>query len=87
MDCRRKHHRARLESQCQLIEKSGGEFPALLEDISFSGALVKVGNAAHFKTGDLCDLMLSFKAAELPIKRSCKIVRVDSEIIGVTFLD
>lgn len=87
MDCRRKHQRAKLESQCHLIGKVGGEYPASLEDISFSGALVKVGTKTHFKIGDLCSLMLNFKADELPVKRSCEIVRIDSEIIGVKFLN
>jgi hypothetical protein len=82
----RRHTRAKLERNCHIISKDGKNYPAALVDISFSGASVTVATSTNFKTGDVCDVMLSLKSAEQPIKRSCKIIRLDNEIIGVTFL-
>jgi hypothetical protein len=82
----RRHTRAKLERLCHLLGKDGESYPASLIDISFSGAMVTVITGTHFKTGDLCDLMLSLKTAELPLKRSCEIVRLEEKIVGVKFL-
>lgn len=82
----RKHSRTKLERECHLIGSDGIDHPAALVDISLNGALVTTAMAVQLKIGDLCDLILSLKSAEKPIKRTCKIVRLDAEIIGVTFL-
>lgn len=85
MDSRR-HTRAKLERHCHVMGTNGEDYPAILVNISFSGAMVTVHTATHFKIGDVCDLMLSLKSAELPVKRTCEIARLDNEIIGVKFL-
>ena len=86
MDNRRKHFRIKFEAQCTLIGHAGDSYDALLDDISLSGALLKVNADNHFQIGDLCDLMLSDKSAAFPIKHTGEIVRVDSGMIGVNFL-
>ncbi len=83
---RRKHLRIKVEVQCLLMGLDGVSYKALLDDISLSGASVKVDAGTHFKIGDMCDLMLSDESAKYPIKHSGRIVRVDSGIIGVIFL-
>lgn len=83
---RRKHLRIRIKVQCLLKKIDGTAYEALLDDISLSGAAVKVNGDTDFQIGDLCDLMLSDESAKFPVRHSGKIVRVDSEIIGVSFL-
>lgn len=82
----RKHTRAELERHCHLIGRDGEDCQASLVNISLGGAMVSVVSKTQLKIGDFCDLMLSLKSAELPIKRACEIVRLDNEIIGVKFL-
>lgn len=86
MDNRRKHDRIKFEAGCLLMVRDGNTYQALLEDISLGGALLMISDKIDFQIGDLCDLILSDKSAAFPIKRSGKIVRIDPEIIGVTFL-
>jgi len=83
---RRKHLRIKVEVQCLLMGRDGVSYEALLDDISLSGASVRVSADTHFRIGDICDLMLSDESAKYPVKHSGKIVRVDSGIIGVIFL-
>lgn len=83
---RRKHLRIKVEVECLLIGHDGANYEALLDDISLSGASVRVNADTHFRVGDMCYLMLSDESAKYPVKHSGKIVRIDSQIIGVTFL-
>lgn len=83
----RKHSRTTLKRSCHLISRDGSAYPSTLVDISISGALVQAHSESQFKTGDLCDFLLNLKTAEAPVKRPCEIVRLDNEIIGVTFLN
>lgn len=82
----RRHTRAKLERSCHIIGRDGTDYPATLIDISFSGASVTVAASTNFKTGDVCDLMLSLKSAEQPVKRTCEVIRLDNGTIGVKFL-
>lgn len=83
---RRKHLRIEIEVKCLLKESNGTSHEALLSDISLSGASVKVDTDTHFQIGDMCDLMLSDESAKLPIRHAARIIRVDSNLIGVSFL-
>jgi c-di-GMP-binding flagellar brake protein YcgR len=83
---RRKHIRIKIEVQCFLRNLDGTSFEAFLEDISLSGAAVKVNIGTHFQIGDMCDLMLSDESAKFPVRHTGMIVRIDSGIIGVSFL-
>lgn len=86
MDDHRKHSRIKFESQCLLAGHDGGTHEALLNDISLSGALIKVNDETPFEAGDLCELMLGDQSALFPVKHTGKIVRLDSGVIGVSFL-
>lgn len=86
MDNRRKHSRIKFEARCYLNGSAGVTYEALLDDISLSGALVKVNTDTHFQIGDVCELVLSEKSVAFPVKHTSKIVRVDSGFIGMNFL-
>ena len=87
MEIHRLHSRVKCESNCILIEPDGSFYEALLEDISLSGASVEVNEDTHLRVGDLCDLMLNDNSAVCPLKRTGKIVRLDSgRNIGISFL-
>lgn len=86
MNSGRRYFRTTLERACHLIGRDGENYSTSLVNISLSGALVKVDTKPQFKIGDLCDFMLSLKTAEVPVKRTCKIMRLDNEFIGVMFL-
>ena len=82
----RHHSSIKCFSYCLLMGRDGNTYEALLGDISLGGALVKVSGDTHLQPGDLCDLMLSAKLSAFPLKRAVKIVRRDSENMGVRFL-
>lgn len=86
MDNRRTHDRLRFEAQCYLKVNDAETYEVLLDDISLSGALLKVKPKTNFQIGDACELVLSEVSAAFPVKHICKIVRVDSEVIAVNFL-
>ncbi|MDD2897544.1 MAG: PilZ domain-containing protein [Desulfuromonadaceae bacterium] len=85
MKTQRHHCRVECDSQCLLTGQSGVTYHASLSDISLSGALVMVDGGTNFTVGDACDLVFSDSAAKFPLKRTGKIVRVDSDTIGVSF--
>ena len=83
---KRLHSRTKYYSGCIVMDRDSNTYEALLGDISLGGALVKVNSGTHLHVGDLCDLMLSDSSAVFPLKRTGKIVRYDSENMGVSFL-
>jgi hypothetical protein len=86
MDDHRKHSRIKFEAQCLLTGHDGDTYEALLDDISLGGALIKVDDDTPFVAGDLCEVMLGDQSALFPVKHTGKIVRLDSGMIGVSFL-
>ena len=74
-------------SQC-ILNFHGSVYHVLLENISIEGALLNTNNELlnHLKRGDLCDLLLCNDPDLCPTKYSCKVVRFDSEGIGVQFM-
>ena len=82
----RQHSRSKTDSYCILIDCNGDTYGAFLGDISQTGALVKFDDNASLHIGDMCDLMLRDKSATFPVKRAVKVVRLDTDIIGVRFL-
>lgn len=86
MDNNRKHSRIKLQAKCALVVNERDAQPASLDDLSFSGALVEVNDDANLSVGDMCQLELTFKTAERPIKRGGKIVRLAANKIGVKFV-
>jgi hypothetical protein len=84
---KRLHSRTKCYSYCRIMCRDGNIYEALLGDISLGGALVKVSSDTHLHVGDLCDLMLSDNSALFPLKHTVKIVRFDSQNMGVCFLN
>lgn len=82
----RLHSRCKIDSYCLLIDRNGDTYGAFLGDISQTGALVKLNDNADLHIGDMCNLMLNDKSAAFPVKRAVKVVRLDSDKIGVRFL-
>ena len=85
MGSRRQYDRIKSKSPCFLMDNDGDIFDALLEDISVSGALIAVrgGIPKNLNIGDICSLLLS---NDITLRRSCRIVRHDSENMGISFL-
>jgi hypothetical protein len=73
--------------QC-VLNFHGSAYHVLLENLSLDGAFLKIDNYLlnSLKPDDLCDLLLCNDPNLCPIKYSCKVVRLDSEGIGVTFM-
>jgi hypothetical protein len=65
--------------------QTGDTYQAFLSDISLSGASVVVEGETHFKVGDTCDLVLSDTSAIFPLKRTGKVVRLGTDVMGVKF--
>ena len=83
---RRKHLRIEIAVLCLIRKLDGASYEALLDDMSLSGASVKVNSATDFQVGDKCELMLSDESAKFPVKHAGKIIWMDSDRIGVSFV-
>lgn len=83
---RRKHLRIKIEVQCVLKISDGTAYEALLDDISLSGASIKVNSDTDFQIGEMCELMLSDESSKFPISHTGKIIRIDAGLIGVSFI-
>lgn len=87
MSEQRKHQRISCDSQCNLVDRDGSSYPALLSDISSGGALVKVDCSPPLNSGDVIALKLNEDAVFHPVKSISRIVRVDSKNnYGLRFL-
>jgi c-di-GMP-binding flagellar brake protein YcgR len=88
MGSQRQYIRINGNSECILMELDGDTYEALLEDISLGGALIKVNNGVpkSLQIGDECNLMLCHNPDLCPSKLSCRVVRHDSDCIGIRFL-
>ena len=83
----RKHYRVSCHSHCDLVNREGRAYPALLSDISIGGALVKVDRKTRLREGDLIALKLNDEAVFYPVKHISRIVRIDSKNnYGLRFL-
>lgn len=87
MSEQRKHQRVVCDSRCDLVNRDGSSYPALLTDISVGGALVRVDGKAPLYSGDLIALKLHEDADFYPVKNISRIVRIDSKNnYGLRFL-
>lgn len=70
-----------------IMNFEGFDYHGMIENISISGALIKLKNETpkNIHPGDMCGLMLCDNPDHCPIKYTCKVTRFDSEIIGVRF--
>ena len=87
MSEQRKDKRVSCDSQCDLVNRDGSAYPALLSDISTGGALVRVDAKTPLHAGDVIALKLNEDAVLHPAKCISRIVRIDSKNnYGLRFL-
>ena len=86
MGSKREHLRVNCSSPC-ILNYDGIGYQVLLDNISLSGALVKVGNEPpdSLYIGATVDLMLCNNTDLCPTKYACKVVRLESSDIGINF--
>jgi len=76
------------EAKC-ILNFDGLDFQGVIKNISLSGALImlnkKIPHSIH--PGDTCDLMFCSNPDLYPVKYTSKVIRLDSKIIGVQFLE
>lgn len=83
----RRHARVSCNSRCDLVNRDGKIFPALLSDISVGGALVTLDRKTRLHEGDLIALKLRDDAAFYPATHVSRILRIDSKNnYGLRFL-
>lgn len=75
------------DAHCLLMGLDGVTYHALLGDLSLAGALIKlkdnVPNGLH--VGEMCGLMLSAKPQLSSAKYTGRIVKLDSDGVGISF--
>jgi hypothetical protein len=61
----------------------------VIVNLSLTGALIELNDKIpdSVRPDNVCDLMFCTNPDLYPIKYSCKIIRVDSEMIGLQFLE
>lgn len=81
----RQYSRIKCESHCVLMDQTGSIFDASIEDISLGGALISVKNGIPISLhdGEECSLTLCHDTS---LRHSCRIIRHDSENIGISFI-
>lgn len=78
MSEQRKHFRVSCNSNCDLVNRDGSTYPALLSDISSGGALVQVDRKTNLHSGDLIALKIKDESVFYPVKHISRVVRIDS---------
>lgn len=88
MDKMVKHSRIVCSAKC-VLNIDGFDYHGVIENISLSGALIKLDNMVSHKlsSGDKCHMMLCSNLDSYPVKYTSKVVRYDSEVIGIEFLE
>jgi hypothetical protein len=76
------------EAKC-ILEFNDFEYYGVIKNLSLSGALIVLSNKFpnNISPEDICDLMFCSDLGLYPMKYACKVIRVDSEIIGAQFLE
>lgn len=79
--------RIKTDSHCLLMGLDGVTYRALLGDLSVTGALIKLsGNAPNgLHVGEMCGLMLSDNPKLSSAKYTGRIVKLDSDCVGISF--
>jgi hypothetical protein len=88
MGSKRKYSRVICDSPC-ILNYGGLNYQALLDNISLSGALIKVGNEQPdgLYIGATVDLLLCSNPDLCPTKYTCEVTRHSSSDIGVNFMN
>lgn len=76
------------EAKC-ILNFDGFDFQGVIENISLSGALIKLNDKItnSIQPGDTCDMIFRSNPDLYPVKYTCKVIRLDSAIIGIEFLE
>ena len=88
MNKRVKHSRIVCAAKC-ILNYDGFDYEGVVANISLSGALIKLDNNIPSKIvpGNKCDMMLCSTMDSYPVKYTCRVIRFDSDIIGIEFLE
>jgi len=83
-----KSSRIACEAKC-LLKFDGVDLQGVIENISLSGALIVLDNQIpdRIQPGDTCDMIFCSNPDQYPIKYTCKVIRLDSLVLGVEFLE
>ena len=83
----RKSHRERFRQKIELIHKGSGH-PGYLDNISLSGALVRLDDDTGIDAGELCLLRIHLsEEAVPPLEIRSETVHGGSCLVGVRFVD
>jgi len=76
------------EAEC-VLNFDGVDYQGVIENISLIGALIKLDNRMpdNIRPGDTCDMIFCSSPDVYPIKYTSKVVRLDSALIGIEFLE
>jgi hypothetical protein len=72
-----------------VLNFAGVNYRGVIENISLSGALIKLYGAipSEINPGDNCALLICSDQEACPIKYVCRVARCDSTQIGVQFME
>jgi hypothetical protein len=72
-----------------LLSYQGVEYQGMIDNVSLSGALVRLQGPAPLgiRSGDECGLMLCSDPGICPVRYSCRVIRIDSDCIGLEFVE
>jgi c-di-GMP-binding flagellar brake protein YcgR len=76
------------EARC-ILNFDGFDFEGVIVNLSLSGALIELNDMIpdDIHPDSVCDLMFRTNPDLYPIKYTCKVIRVDSKMIGLQFLE
>jgi c-di-GMP-binding flagellar brake protein YcgR len=76
------------EAEC-ILKFDGGDYEGVIENISLTGALIKLDNGMpdNIRPGDTCDMIFCSRPDVYPLKYTSTVVRLDSALIGIEFLE
>jgi c-di-GMP-binding flagellar brake protein YcgR len=76
------------EASC-ILNCNGFDFEGVIVNLSLTGALIELNDKSpdSIHPDNVCDLMFCANPDLYPIKYTCKVIRVDSKMIGLQFLE
>ena len=88
MGSKRQNLRIKCASHCIIMDHKGSTCQAQLEDVSLTGASIKVDShiPEHLQVGDVCDLVFCYDNDDFSLKHPCRVIRRDSENLAVSFI-
>ena len=76
------------EARC-ILHFDGSDYQGVIENISLSGALIELDDRVpdSLCPGATCEMIFCSDPNLYPVKYTCKVIRVDSAIVGIEFLE